>query len=99
MNSEHSCQSCEYIPRLHVERQSNSKKKKSLHDINFVKHNISFIALSINLNKGSVILPMMSKSSIAKSLRTTALGYYSRIGYGFMLSCLQEFATLLFCYT
>ena len=36
MNSEHSCQSCEYIPRLHVKRQSISKNK-GLHDINFVK--------------------------------------------------------------
>ena len=64
-NSEHSCQSYEYIQRLHVERRSISKRK-GLHYINFVKYNISFIVFCINLNKDAVILPIMSKDSIAK---------------------------------
>ena len=38
-NIEHSCRSCVYNPRLHVERRSISKKKR-LHEINIVKYNI-----------------------------------------------------------
>ena len=40
--------------------------KKGLHHISFAKQNISFIVISIILNKGSIILPIMLKGSIAK---------------------------------
>ena len=65
----HCCQSCEYILRLNVERQL-IFKKKGLHDIDLVKLNISFIVLSIDLNKGSVILPIISEGFIAKKFET-----------------------------
>ena len=66
VNFEHNCQSCKYIPRLHVERQSIPLPKKGFRDIDFVNFNVSFFVLSINLKNDSVILPIMLKGFIAK---------------------------------
>ena len=66
VNFEHSCQSCEYIPSCMLKGGRSPKKKKNLHDINCVEWNIFFIALSMNLNKCSVMLPIFSKNSVTK---------------------------------
>ena len=58
-------------------------EKKDPQNINFVKSNISFIVLSINLNKGSVALRIWSKSSIAKKFENHwHSGYSVRFAVG-----------------
>ena len=71
-NCKHSQQSCEYISFDEQSQDCLSKggqsPKKALRDINLVTQNISFNVFSINLNKGSLVLPIMSKGSIAQKV-------------------------------